>query len=244
MRIYRCFHDANFPTGARIVLDESEAQHLGSVRRAEVGDQVHLFNGRGVECAATIEEARKKSVTLLVGAPLRQQPTPTRRTVLAVAITKGSDYDDMLQRSIELGVTDFQPLLTDRTIVELDPFKIQKRLERWQRISIEALKQCERLWLPVLEPPLPLDEYLRQGSAPTRIVLRERAGSIPPLAELLHNHRADSVAMLIGPEGGWSPADIEEIEAAGCLPATLGGDAILRTETAALAALALRGATN
>jgi 16S rRNA (uracil1498-N3)-methyltransferase len=166
MRIYRCFHDANFPTGARIVLDESEAQHLGSVRRAEVGDQVHLFNGRGVECAATIEEARKKSVTLLVGAPLRQQPTPPRRTVLAVAITKGSDYDDMLQRSIELGVTDFQPLLTDRTIVELDPFKIQKRLERWQRISIEALKQCERLWLPVLEPPLPLDEYLRQGSAP------------------------------------------------------------------------------
>lgn len=242
MRTYRCY--TNIPTlrpASTIELDEAEARHLATVRRVQTGHHVILVNGQGTEARAVITELRKKTVSVRIEEILRHEAESPARVTLACALTKGPDLDDMFHRAVELGISAFVPLLTERTTIDPDERQAARRLERWQRLAIEALKQCERLWLPDIHPPIPLAELLtRDRTEPAkRILLHERQLGTPNLRELLARSPFAPVTIIIGPEGGWSPGETDLARDASVPFATLGSEAILRTETAALAALSI-----
>lgn len=243
MRIYRCYNDSSPKVGDIVALDDNEIQHLAAARRIRPGDQAILINGRGGEFAATIAESHKRALTLRVDQVLRQTDRPAFTLRLAAAITKGADYDDMMQRAVELGITHFQPLFTERVAVELDPIRTDKRVERWKRLAIESLKQCERLWLPVIEPPIHIDAFLAKApeAGEQRVVLRERAKGFPALHRLVAETAYPRIplSLLIGPEGGWTEKEFQAFDESGCSYASLGVEAVLRAETASLTALAI-----
>ncbi|MCC6546559.1 16S rRNA (uracil(1498)-N(3))-methyltransferase [Candidatus Sumerlaeota bacterium] len=237
MRIYRCYHASSPKPGDVVALDDNEIQHLAAARRIRPGDKATLINGMGAEFAATVAESHRRALTLQVEKVVRQDSAPPYTLRLAAAITKGPDFDDMMQRAVELGITHFQPLFSERVAVELDPFKTEKRIERWKRLAVEALKQCERLWLPKVHHPITIAEFLALGGSNEehRIVLHERRDGIPRLLDVL----ASRNSIIIGPEGGWSPQESELFVASDCQLASLTGESILRAETAALMAVSL-----
>lgn len=238
MRVYRTYHhDAESP-GQTVPLDEDEAHHLASVRRASVGDEVLVLNGRGHEFRAVIREAAKRRAIIELTALAREAPAPPP-LVLALALTKSPALEDILQRAVELGMTRLIPLVTERTVVDFDIRRAEKKIERWTRHGIEALKQCERLWLPRYDLPVSLGDFLNAAPADAPpVVLAERSPAAPTLATISQQF-STGISLLIGPEGGWSPAELETMRTHGIPAASLGTDTILRTETAALAALAI-----
>lgn len=241
MRRFRCFADAPLPApGGTVLLPEEEAHHLAAVLRAGVGTAVHVVDGRGRLAAGRVAAVAKRSVTVEVVELLREEATPPRRRILAAALTKCPHFEDILQRAVELGMTDFLPLEGEFSVVELDARRAEKRLERWTRIGREALKQCERLWLPSFQAPMPVARALEwaRGEGVRCVALRERSPGAQTLPAVLAGAGASAeVCFLVGPEGGWSAAEAALLDA-GAEAATL-SSAVLRAETAALAALAV-----
>jgi 16S rRNA (uracil1498-N3)-methyltransferase len=241
MRIYRCFYDAELAIGDSLLLPEDESKHLGMVRRVQAGEEIIVLNGRGREVIAKVENAHRKGMTVRIDRVEQQVPEPRPRRVLICALTKSNDYDEMLQRATELGMTEFWPLYTERTVVELDEGRFRKKAGRWQRMMIEGLKQCERLWLPVIEDPADLETSLRycREESMRPVLLAERTPAAPPLPKVLAKHGAEDIAYFVGPEGGWAPQEWKLFKDAEVTFASLTHSAILRSETAALAALAI-----
>lgn len=149
------------------------------------------------------------------------------------ALPKGDKLDLVLQKGTELGISCFQPLESDHAVPQLDAARRDKRQQRWQRIVNEAARQCRRSTLPEVEALKPLQQALTESTADLKLVLWE-AGAVA-LAERLPPEPPDSVALLVGPEGGFSARELTEITNAGFQPVHL-GPRILRTETAGLAA--------
>ncbi|MEO8377155.1 MAG: RsmE family RNA methyltransferase [Candidatus Sumerlaeota bacterium] len=238
MRIYRCYNDSSPKLGDIVSLDDNEIQHLVAARRIRPGDKAILINGRGEEFLTTVAESHKRALTLRVQEIKRQQNPLGYSVRLVAAITKGPDFDDMFQRAVELGITHFQPLLSERVAVELDPYREDKRLERWRRLAVEALKQCERLWMPVIQRPLPVEEFLKSSTTEgeRRVVLHERRSDISSLSQIAG---AQQITIVTGPEGGWTAEESLLFTEHNCELASLTSEAILRAETAALTALAI-----
>ena len=221
--------------GALLALRESAAHHLARVLRAAVGDQLVVFNG-GVEFAATIARIDKHGVTvkLASGAPVdRETPLPC---VLAQAISSGERMDITLQKAVELGIRGVQPLYSERSIVRLDAARAVKRVEHWREVMIAACEQCGRNAVPDVVPPQPVIDWLGGLPAPRadelRILLSPHAAQ--RLAEM---QRPAAVTLLAGPEGGFTQVEAELARQRGFVALKL-GPRVLRTETAALAALA------
>lgn len=238
MRIYRCYADCDLNPGEVAPLDPEEAHHLAQVRRARAGDAVILTNGRGVAARGVLELEGKKG-RVAIEEVVRRDPPPAE-VLVACALTKSGAFEDILQRAVELGMTRFVPLVTERCVVEFDDRRAEKKVEKWERHAIEALKQCERTWLPVMESPVALREFVARPFAGRRFLLEERTESIERLDEVARGLTGPA-ALLIGPEGGWSEAEKHAMREAGIEPVSLGAQAVLRTETAWLAALALLG---
>ncbi len=234
MRTYRSFHDVPTLEGlGEIVLGKDEARHLSRVRRASPGDRCILVNGRGEEADATLLDGG----VLRIDAVRRAAP-PARALAVAPALTRTDAFEDALERCIELGVTAFHPLVTEHCVVRLDAGKRAARAERWRRLAIERLKQCERLHLPSIGEPCELGDFLE--SAPTAscrtIILAERETGAPRLRDLVAADSRD-ICLLVGPEGGWSAEERSLMRQKGCDSASL-GDHILRSETALIVAVA------
>ena len=221
--------------GALLALRETAAHHLARVLRAAVGDQLVVFNG-GVEFAATIARIDKHGVTvkLASGAPVdRETPLPC---VLAQAISSGERMDITLQKAVELGIRGVQPLYSERSIVRLDAARAVKRVEHWREVMIAACEQCGRNAVPDVVPPQPVIDWLGGLPAPRddelRILLSPHAAQ--RLAEM---QRPAAVTLLAGPVGGFTQVEAELARQRGFVALKL-GPRVLRTETAALAALA------
>lgn len=237
MRDYRCFVPGDWQEGEVVALPEEEAHHLAKVLRAGKGSRVLLLDGHGTEFEAELTRADRRGAEARLLSVSRSHSSPAPRW-LACAPTKSSHFEDMLQRAVELGMTAFFPLHTDRSTVEYDARRASRKRERWQRLASGALKQCERLWLPEFHLPLPLCEHLalarEHGVRP--LVLMERGGADAAAltaAELVPG----GVCLYVGPEGGWSPGERGYLAGHAGPPFHLGTEAVLRTETAALAAL-------
>jgi 16S rRNA (uracil1498-N3)-methyltransferase len=241
MRVYRCFARLDgVKAGDRLTLSAEESRHLVSVRRAAARLSVVLCDGEGTVATGTLERAAHDGALVRIEA-LEAQPEPSPARELALALTRTDAFDDALHRAVELGVTAIHPVLGDHSVVDLDGRRAEKRVARWERITVEALKQCERAWLPGVSAPAPLhgrlEDFRARGITPVALLERDRDAR--PLHDMRGTLLDRDIAVLVGPEGGWSGGERALlVETPGVLRATL-GDAILRAETAAIAALAI-----
>jgi 16S rRNA (uracil1498-N3)-methyltransferase len=216
--------------------DEAEltgdaAQHLVRVLRVEAGQQFEISDNRH-RYLATVTTARKSSVVFQVTERLPDAP-PVPDVALLASLFKFDHFEWLLEKAAELNVARIVPVIAERSERGLEQ-AAPKRKERWERILLEASQQCRRATLPVLADPVKLKEAL-QTEASHRILLDEmRQG--PPLAGL-KLQASDSVALLLGPEGGWADREREAALEGGWSPRSLGPN-VLRAETAGMAALA------
>ncbi|TAG08558.1 MAG: 16S rRNA (uracil(1498)-N(3))-methyltransferase [Verrucomicrobia bacterium] len=210
-----------------------EAHHLSQVLRIQTGAVITLFDGEGKSAQAEVLAVAKRRIDLKMQASEFEQPELPRLT-LAQAIPKGKNMDWIVQKAVELGVTDIQPLLTDHTIVKPADLKAEK----WQRVAIEACKQCGQNFLPRIHSPLTLTAWiqsLHDKPISTRIIASLASGS-RPLREVLREQPASHITLLIGPEGDFSLRETKLALTENFHPASL-GLRVLRVETATLFAI-------
>jgi len=227
------FHVREAAPGARVALPEHTAHHVREVLRLRPGAGVHVFDGRGVEFEAVLDEVSRQTVTLRLGRPVAVRPESPLRLVLALSPLKGDRMELVLQKATELGVTEIRPVVTIRTDAAARPALHGTRSERWDRVVSGAAEQCGRSVVPVVAATTTLDALLTAPFAGPRIVLLE-VGDPDPLASL--SPRPSDALLLVGPAGGFDPSEIDRLRAAGFHPASL-GPRVLRAETAAVAAV-------
>jgi 16S rRNA (uracil1498-N3)-methyltransferase len=222
----------------RAEISGDDARHLTRVLRVEAGQRYEISDNRDVYLAE-IEMARKEHVAFRTLEKLAA-PVPTVRLILCAALIKFDHFEWMIEKATELGVSEIVPVETIRSERGLER-AAHKRIERWRRIALEASQQSRRAFLPEVGEPEPFREALvrfAQGGATYRFALDENPAA-PPINAALPTVRdmRDSIAILIGPEGGWTDEERSQFAAA-WTPVSL-GPLILRAETAALAALAI-----
>jgi 16S rRNA (uracil1498-N3)-methyltransferase len=220
----------------RGVLDAEQAHHCVQVMRQGVGDLFAVFDGHGVEAKARVTEVSRDQVKFQVLARATS-PKPTHPVWLAQALTKPKSMDLILQKATELGVSELVPLQSDHSIAQVDGEKADAKVDKWQKLTIEAAKQCGQNWLPVVHPPqVPKDFVARVPKGAVKLIasLQHEAR---PLKAALREHLAGlktgaQIVIMIGPEGDFTPAEIGQARSAGFIPVSL-GKIILRAETAA-----------
>jgi len=202
------------------------------VRRLRPGDAVVLFDGRGTGFAGRVMEIDREAVKIHVGERLPDRSGESPLAVdLAVAVLKAERIEWVIEKSTELGVSRIRPFSCERSLARPSP----ARQARWSRVAASAAKQCGRTVVPAVEKAVGFEQLLTSISAELRLLFAENeAGKGLPIRRL----PPSSVAIAIGPEGGWTPAELEAAGGAGFETAGL-GPRILRAETAAIAAVAL-----
>lgn len=238
MRIPRIFSSDPLAGKSEALLDEAASRHLVKVLRLGPGRPLVLFDGEGGEYEAELLEAGKKARVKIGNYSAEDRQSPLAIT-LAIGISRGDRFDWVIQKATELGVTDIQPLFTERCEVKLTGDRLQKKLGQWQQIAISACEQSARNRVPAILPPLKFPQLLdasKQSSA-LKLVLHHRTDAT--LDELeQQSGRPGSALLLVGPEGGLSAEEIELALQQGFHPLRL-GPRVLRTETAPVAALSV-----
>jgi 16S rRNA (uracil1498-N3)-methyltransferase len=243
MRLTRVYVEAKVATGKRLVVEGSAANHITRVLRLRSGDAVTVFDGSGGEFGARIEEFRKNSVVVMVEdhRPLdRESPLPL---TLAQGISRGERMDWVIQKATELGASRIVPLFTKRSMVRLDEKQADRKLQHWRAIAIAACEQCGRNKIPDLAAPVDFFDVLpADDSGATRLLLSPtgdlRIEDLEGMGQDAHQDARKGITVLIGPEGGLEDVEQEAALAAGFKAVRL-GPRVLRTETAAIAALTI-----
>lgn len=232
-----------------ITLDPGESHHVASVLRGTVGDSVQIIDGQGRTATGEITNLHKKETRLRLGT-IRRCPPPAARLVLAVAVPKGSTMDWIIEKSVELGATEIVPLLTQRTVVRLNANDRPERQRKWQRIAVEACKQCGQPWLPWVRTPRTLPEALLIAPPPSFALplLASLESPVRPLSALwppsppapttTPEAPPMDASIWIGPEGDFTPEEYAQLRDAGLWPVSL-GPLTLRVETAAFVCLSV-----
>ncbi|PAU77408.1 16S rRNA (uracil(1498)-N(3))-methyltransferase [Halomonas salipaludis] len=224
---------ADFSVGGDVVLPEGPARHVGRVLRMRPGERLTLFDGSGQEADAVLVEVERKRVVARVEAIAAGCGESPLAVHLGQAISKGDRMDYAIQKAVELGVAAITPLYTEHGDVRLKGEREAKKLAHWQAVAASACEQCGRATLPPVHPPQSLGDWLAARDEALRLVLHPATDGTFERAET-----AASVALLIGPEGGFSPGEVDAARHADFSPLTL-GPRILRTETAPVVALSL-----
>ncbi|WP_297834876.1 16S rRNA (uracil(1498)-N(3))-methyltransferase [Thermomonas sp.] len=233
MRLTRCYLDQPLDVGTTVILPESAAQHLIRVLRLREGDACMLFNGDGHDHDARIVAIGKRETQAEITARRRIDNESPLRITLLQGIARGEKMDWIVQKATELGVARILPVASERSDVRLDEARAHKRHAHWQEIAISACEQSGRAVLPELLPTQPLASATRRCDGTGFILDPASAASIKSVASTL----STASTLAIGPEGGWSPRDLEQLREAGFCGLRL-GPRVLRTETAGIAAIA------
>jgi 16S rRNA (uracil1498-N3)-methyltransferase len=219
----------------RAEISGDDAQHLTRVLRVEAGEKYEISDNRNVYLAEV--ETARKSVVIFQTLSKIESVAPPVHVTLCAAIFKFDHFEWMIEKATELGVARIVPVMATRTERGLDK-AAQKRIERWRRIGVEASQQSRRAHLPEIDEATPWKETLAT-SADHRYALDEDPEAKPLLDALPQTKTpADQVAMLVGPEGGWTDEERSEFAQAGWTPVSL-GPSILRAETAGIAGIAV-----
>ena len=221
----------------RVTFDADESRHLTRVLRLRAGDTVVATDGAGRDYTVRLESVGEAATGTVLAA---ERGTPESRLAITLiqGVPKGDKMEAIVRAATELGVTRVRPALCERTIVRLEPARWRDRARRWQRVAREAAKQCGRAVIPEVEPPRLLAQCLAIGE-PADLALCLWEGGGVPLAEALKGAVAPrSALVVVGPEGGLAPAEVEAARARGLTIASL-GPRILRTETAGPAVVAI-----
>ncbi len=219
--------------GSKLSLDEHHVAHLIRVLRMNDGDAVRVFNGTGEEFAANLCDVQKKSASIQLQQCLRSEPATALSLHLGQVISKGDRMDFTIQKATELGITDITPLWSERCDVRLKGERLDKKLEHWQNVAVAACEQSGRTWVPEIHQPVHFLDWTSARQEDVRLLLHPHQQK--PLRDYA---QPDTIALLVGPEGGFSDTEVEQALQAGFAGLTL-GPRILRTETAALAALSV-----
>ncbi|RZA18345.1 MAG: 16S rRNA (uracil(1498)-N(3))-methyltransferase [Lysobacteraceae bacterium] len=232
MRLTRSHIHLPLRVGETVALPESSAAHLLRVLRLGAGDACVLFNGDGHDYDARIVSAGKRDASVAITAARRVDNESPLRITLLQGIARGEKMDWILQKATELGVARILPVTSDRSEVKLDAQRADKRLSHWRGIVVSACEQSGRATVPEVSTP----QSLAQAAA----LSTGRGFILDPFAEhalsALRDARLGECTIAIGPEGGWSPRDREQLVAAGYQGLKL-GPRVLRTETAGIAAI-------
>jgi len=221
-----------------LTLEGPEAHHALHVLRVRRAEQVLILDGAGAERLCQVDQTGRDTLTLRVREKHCVPPPPCQITLIQ-ALPKGKLFESIVQKATELGVSRIVPLLSERSVAHLQGRDISRKTAKWQGVALEAIKQCGSAWLPKVEAPLTLQEVLAQENKYDLSFV----GSLQPNAEHPRNHFFEfrrthhrgpsSVCIWIGPEGDFTPTELDLIQSAAAFPITL-GRLVLRTETAAI----------
>ncbi len=232
-RVPRLFVDAELSPQTRLDLPGDAAHHASRVLRLEDGDAVVLFNGRGGEFGARLSLPGRGHVVAEINTHYALERESPLAVTLAQAVSSGEKMDFTIQKAVELGVAAIQPLLSAKSVVRLSAEREEKKLARWRRVAIAACEQCGRNRVPEVREAMSVETYsVMPGDASLRLLLSPEGKT-----GLREQKIGRAVSMAAGPEAGFSDAEEQILQRAGFVPVRL-GQRILRTETAALAALA------
>jgi 16S rRNA (uracil1498-N3)-methyltransferase len=229
--------------GDTLRLDGREAHHALHVLRLQRGALVAVLDGIGNEFLCAVENSSRNAVTLSVSLKNFTPPLPCSITLLQ-AVPKGKIIESIIQKAVELGARRIVPLLTERVVTHLDDESAEHKREKWQQVAIEAIKQCGAAWLPEIEAPMTIEQYLaRKEKFDLSLVgslQKERRHPSECFREYQTQNKRlpQSVGIWIGPEGDFTPEELKAIQTAGALPVSL-GRLVLRVETAAIYCLSI-----
>ena len=229
------FTIADAGVGDDVVLSGAEAHHAAVVRRVRVGEEVTVGDGRGTWLTGHCEEVSPKRVAVRVTAR-NDIPAPSPRVVLVQALAKGDRDELAVQSATELGVDEIVPWQSSRSVSRWDA-KAEKGRARWATIAREAAKQAHRAWLPEVAPLTNTTELIGRVAASRVLILEPTATQALASLELARDDASD-IVLVVGPEGGFTPDEIERFDTAGAQLVRL-GDTVLRTSTAGPAAIAV-----
>ncbi len=219
--------------------DPQEIHHLRNVLRLKIGDPVEIFNGQNLLAQTVIQRMKKTSIALLVQEEKRELKSRGYVT-LACAIPKKTKFETIIEKCTELGIDEIIPVLTERTEFPADKIRRQKKHLRYQTVAINAAKQCQRSTLPVITPITAFKDALNNIQPNDLALIACLAPPHEPLYKILsqrnlHKHR---VIYFIGPEGDFTPTEVELAKEKGCQPVSL-GKTVLKVDTAALSVMAM-----
>lgn len=245
MSMHRFYLAAEQWGGDEPALGPEDSHHCADVLRLGPGAVVTVFDGQGRVAEAELTDVRRKRCALRIGEE-RRTPEPRCALTLAQAVPKGKNMDLVLQKAVELGASAIVPIISARTVVRVDePAEAARKRERWQQIALEACKQCGRNTIPLVALPESPERFAASPQSELTLLASLQPGALGIRETLAAFHASqgrppESVAILIGPEGDFTPEEIASILSAGAVPVTL-GSMILRTETAALYGLSVLG---
>lgn len=249
-----------------LTLGKDEARHLQTVLRVREGDEVELFDGRGLTALARVAAADRHGVRLEWSAPPTRHAQPACAITLFACVSKGKRMDWTVEKAVELGVRRIVPVISDRTIVRLDEADAEGKTGRWTRVAIEAARQSQAVWLPEISAPLALAATAPLLPASAPVFVAALTSDARPLRDVLAERRAGgnsskdnelcasaplrgktaagtpaTAGWFVGPEGDFTPDELRLLCKHGTIPVSLGRQ-VLRAETAALWGLCVLGA--
>jgi 16S rRNA (uracil1498-N3)-methyltransferase len=235
MRLTRVYVGTPVTPGKPLVVEGTAANHITRVLRLRSGEALTVFDGSGGEFGARIEEFRKESVILSVEEHRKVERESPLSLTLAQGISRGERMDWIIQKATELGVSRIVPVSTKRSVVRLDERQAERKLQHWRAIAVAACEQCGRNRIPELAAPVDFFDVLAPDTSGNTRLLLSPAGDlrIDDIKDI-----GKGITVLIGPEGGLEDVEHEEAIRKGFKPVRL-GPRVLRTETAAIAALTI-----
>ncbi|MCK7609747.1 16S rRNA (uracil(1498)-N(3))-methyltransferase [Acinetobacter portensis] len=229
----RFFIEAELNVETTVELTETVFHHWVKVLRAQVGETATLFNGQGGEYEVELTEVAKKSASVFIKSFNADNRTPKFTTLLGQVMSKGDRMDYAIQKAVELGVSEIQLLTSERCEMRLKYDRDQKKLDHWQGVAIAACEQCGLNIVPKILAPLSLEKWLDSDLPTTKLVLAPNKDEVNVLKDATRD-----IALLIGPEGGLSEAEISLCNNKGFINWCI-GERVLRTETAPIVALSI-----
>jgi len=243
MQTHRFYLPPGQCRGERLELRDDEAHHASHVLRLKRDDEAVALDGTGNEYRCRVESVARRSVVLRVIRKASKLP-PTCSITLLVGVPKGKIIENIIQKSVELGANRIVPLLTARVVSQLHDDDAEHKRQKWQQVAVEAIKQCGAAWLPKIEAPVTIDQFLSRretfdlGLVGSLQQERRHPREVFETFRSAHGQPPKSAALWIGPEGDFTEAELKTIQDAGAQPITL-GDLTLRVETAAIYCLSI-----
>jgi 16S rRNA (uracil1498-N3)-methyltransferase len=245
MRLTRVFVEGELQSGSVVELPRETGAHLAKVLRARSGDEVVLFNGDGREFTGAVEKVQGSRVSASIGAARSIDRESPFQLTLVQCVPRGDRMDFIVQKATELGVLHIIPVLSQRSIVRLDQAQAASKQVHWRAVAVSACEQCGRNRLPSIAAPQPLLDYLgalAPANESLRLVLepegaRRTAHGAQPI-DIASREPVSRAEIAIGPEGGFAPDELEAFDLSTFSRVSL-GPRVLRTETAAIAAIVI-----
>ncbi len=232
MRRIRIYHTGDLRSGLTVMLDASASHHLLQVLRKKAGERFFIFNGQdGGEFDATLVSANKKTACVEIGAFYERKTETDLSVHLGQAISRSERMDYAIQKSVELGVAEITPLLTEFCQVQLSENRVEKRVAHWQSIAISAAEQSGRCVVPKVHSPILFSQWIQKNNA-LKLICCPRQGN----KKLSVDECSKNILLTIGAEGGFSDTEIKNALSQNFIAMSL-GPRILRTETATVVAL-------